>query len=54
MGVVRYPICSAFYILLASKLQSFSNYLLVNEEAFAAMWVKFSFDKIVSASWLGE
>ena len=43
-----------FYILLSAKLKSFSNYLLVNEEAFAAMLGKFSFTDIVTASWLGE
>lgn len=50
---LQQSVCSAFYLLLSAKLLTFSNYLLVNEEAFAAMLGKFSFDDIVDASWLG-
>jgi len=50
--IVYSAFCSVFFLLLSSKLVTFSNYLLVNEEAFAAMLGKFSFDDIVNASWL--
>ena len=45
--------CMAFMMLLSNKLYEFSNFLLVNEQAFASMLGKFSFDDILKSSTLG-